>query len=661
MTERESYYTYRYQGDDLGAVYTKTQTCFKVWAPTARGVELNLYTTGSDLEEGAKLLRTVPMEVNKEGIWSVCLDGDFEGIYYTYGVEINQKKTETQDINGKACGVNGRRSMVVNLANTDPKGWEDDREFGKKRKALADNPVIYETHIKDFSHDSSSGVPEAYRGTYLAFTQKDTTLDNKGEKPTCLNYLKGLGITHVHLLPFFDYGSVDEGGDVKEQFNWGYDPVNYNVPEGSYATDPFHGEVRIRECKEMIQSLHQAGIAVVMDVVYNHTFNTDSPFQHTVPDYYYRMNEDGTFANGSLCGNDTASEHPMYRKFMVDSVCYLAKEYHIDGFRFDLMGLHDVETMNEIRSALNQLPDGESILMYGEPWAGDYSPMEPGAVPAVKEHVDLLEEGIGIFCDNTRDTIKGDVFIAREPGFVNGPQDGEGNLPEDIRHCVCGWCDEHKAGFSPKSPSQIISYVSAHDNFTLWDKLICTMPENARRKIDEMDFAQMFPKILQQNRMAAGIYFTCYGTPFFQAGEEFARTKDGEENSYNLSPMLNRLDWKRAWKQSELVDYYKELIELRKELSCFYGKKEQNPHKVSFHEVEEPGVAAFSIGEGKGDWEQLFVVYNCNQEKKMAVLPEGTWELLSNGVKAVRKREKKKQQVIVNGCAVTILGRRKGV
>ncbi|MDE6128110.1 MAG: type I pullulanase, partial [Lachnospiraceae bacterium] len=348
------------------------------------------------------------------------------------------------------------------LKRTDPEGFSED-----KAPAAEKEQIIYELHIKDFSYDAESGIPEAYRGKYKAFTVRGTN----GNYPTCMEYLKELGVTHVHLLPFFDYGSVDEaGGDG--QYNWGYDPLNYNVPEGSYATDVSDGAVRIRECKEMVQALHENGIRVVMDVVYNHTYSEDSWMQRMVPGYYYRHEEDGSLSDGSACGNDIAAGRAMVDNYIADSVMYWAKEYHIDGFRFDLMGLLTVELMNRIRRELNEeFGEGEKLL-YGEPWRADASPMEDGTSAALKENTESLDEGIGIFSDDTRDVIKGHVFDEKEPGFVNG---GSG-LEALLLFAVTGWRDGG-ACFMPKSCAQIINYVSAHDNFTLWDKLVYSMHE----------------------------------------------------------------------------------------------------------------------------------------------------------------------------------------
>ena len=358
--------------------------------------------------------------------------------------------------------------------------------------------------MADFSADGHSGVKPEWRGKFMGFTPDDTTLDNDGEHPTCLNYLKNLGISHVQLQPIYDYATVDEsrpdGG-----YNWGYDPQNYNVPEGSFATDPFHGEVRVKECLAMVAALHRAGLGVVMDVVYNHTYHGESNLERTVPGYWNRRWPNGMMTNGSGCGCDLASERPMVRKYVVESVLYWATAYHIDGFRFDLMALEDVDTMNAIRAALDSLPGGESILLYGEPWMGGGTNLEGGARPANKRALDALHERIGFFCDDTRDCIKGNVFDAANAGYVNGaPQHGY-----DVLHSISAW-RSGAHGFRPKRAGQVVQYVSAHDNYTLWDKLAAV----GRRG----DYDCPDADLLAQNRMTAGIYLTCQGLPFMQAG-----------------------------------------------------------------------------------------------------------------------------------------------
>lgn len=613
----------------LGAVYQKETTTFRLWAPGAEDIVLHLYTTGSDEEEGAKAVGEYTLFPQEEGVWECSVAADLHGIYYDYVLTRDGQEIRTADPYAKACGVNGQRSMVVDLSRTNPEGFA-----GEVRPVIAEkDTVIYELHIRDFSIDPASGVKKEFQGKYKAFTQKDTTLEGKGEFPTCLSYLKQLGITYVHLLPTFDYASVDEAHSEKPQFNWGYDPLNYNVPEGSYSTDPFHGEVRICEFKEMVQALHEEGICVIMDVVYNHTYNLDSWLERCVPGYYYRKNPDGSFSNGSLCGNETASEHEMFRKYMIDSVCYWAEEYHIDGFRFDLMGLHDVETMNEIRKALDELPDGKRILMYGEPWFAKEPPMEEGAVPAIKANMHLLDERIAVFCDSTRDAIKGSVFSPEIPGYANAesipiePADLEGkaaeglespekyqNVISDIQHSVTAWCGG-EGGFLPKAPRQIINYVSAHDNYTLWDKLVLTSGKES--------FSEKYEDLLEINQLCAGIVFTCQGIPFFQAGEEFARTKQGVGDSYCSPDEINRLDWKRAYEYRELVSYYRDLIALRKKLDGFGGFAASGPEKVQLLQGEKDSVLGFLF-----ETKKAAVYYNPEKTAESIQLPEGDWRLL---------------------------------
>ena len=496
----------------------------------------------------------------------------------------------------------------MDLRRTDPEGFRED-----KAPAAEKEQIIYELHIKDFSYDQESGIPEIYRGKYKAFTVQGTN----GRYPTCMEYLKELGITHVHLLPFFDYGSVDEAGS-DGQYNWGYDPLNYNVPEGSYATDVSDGTVRIRECKEMVQALHKNGIRVVMDVVYNHTYSEDSWLQRMVPGYYYRHREDGSLSDGSACGNDIAAGRSMVDNYIVDSVMYWAKEYHIDGFRFDLMGLLTVELMNRIRRELNEeFGEGEKLL-YGEPWRADTSPMEDGTSAALKENMERLDDGIGIFSDDTRDVIKGHVFDEKEPGFVNG---GSG-LEALLLFAVTGWRDGGTC-FMPKSCAQIINYVSAHDNFTLWDKLVYSMHE-------EPAFEKKYEDVLSANKLAAFIYFTCQGNLFMQAGEEFGRTKLGEGNSYNSLPEINMLKWSRTVEYRELVEYYKGLIHLRKKLPGLCDKSASASTRITEKKIYKSGVVSFRVDNRSAEEgaKELLVIYNADSENYCFRLPDGKWAVL---------------------------------
>lgn len=671
---------YEYGGDDLGAVYQTQGTDFALWAPTAERAELLLYRAGSAEEGAAEPFDRTEAVRTEKGVFRVHKSGDLSGVYYTWLVTADGQTQETADPYAKAAGVNGQRSMVINLKKAEPEGWDKDQE--KLPKAPA--PVVWEVHVGDFSHDPQSGVSEENRGKYKAFSEKDTCLDGNTGNPTCMSWLKWLGITHVQILPMYDYGSVDETGK-KLQYNWGYDPINYFVPEGSYATDPYHGEVRVRECREMIRALHRAGIRVIMDVVYNHTFSIDSVFQKTVPYYFYRQEADGSFSDGSACGNDTASERRMYRRYMIDCICYWAKEYHVDGFRFDLMGLHDTETMNEIRAALDRLPDGKEILMYGEPWAAGKTAIQPGYEQALKCNAALLSDRIGFFNDDIRDSIKGSVFEVKETGFVNGAK----GLETQIRSSVLGFCDG-TGGYQPSSAQQSVSYVSAHDNYTLWDKLVHTLTDSM-----EPDFGAYNEAALAQNRLAAGIYFTCLGIPFLQAGEEAARTKYGDDNSYRSAAKVNQLDWTRMQEYRDLAEFYRGLILLRKSFPAWRQRSLEVLDQISFVDAPE-GCVAFTIRTGAepeavaesagtdnaAPWQELFIIYNAKKEAVEFRLPggkcsdpeqepsenyfalEGKWQLLTDGTRFKIKGDTQLEQmkelegsVWAEPVSITILGR----
>ena len=602
---RENYYT-----GPLGPDYTPGGTCLRLWAPTAEAVTVTLYHKG----DGGAVLGTEPLVRGAHGVWSVWLPGEQHGHYYTFAVTVDGITRETGDPYARAAGVNGARSMIVDLARTAPSGWERD----VRPNIPPAQRAVWEVSVRDFSQDAASGVRPAWRGKYMAFTQQGTTLHGDGIHPTCLNYLKRLGVKYVQLMPIFDFGSVDEAKPLLRQYNWGYDPTNFNVPEGSYSTDPTRGEVRIRECREMIAALHAAGIGVVMDVVYNHTYRTENPFNSTVPYYFFRQNPDGSFSNGSGCGNEFASERPMARRYLIDSILYWAKEYHIDGFRFDLMGLYDAESINAVRAALDALPGGRDILLYGEPWQGGASQLH--RYEANKANLAMLNERVGIFCDDTRDAIKGGCFDAREPGYVEGKP---GSF-WDIGAAVAAWCRSDR--LPPHAPSQIVSYVSAHDNFTLWDKLLCV-------RYEKPEFTARDTVALAQNRLAAGIYLTSFGLPFMQAGEEFARTKKGVGNSYRSSPTLNRLDWNRAEKYHALVDYYRGLLALRAAFPRLGSTDRHAPEALQFFALEQP-LVGWTLPAVWGDgaaWSALCVFYNPTETACTVPLPAGQWKLLSNG------------------------------
>ena len=638
---------YTYNGRDLGAVCSENGTTIKLWSPVADRVILHLYRNG----DGGMPYASIPMEESNEGVWQYATKEKLHGVYYDYEVSACGKTQRTADPYAKACGVNGLRSMIVDLSRTDPEGWEQDRAPEKSAE-----DIIYELHVKEYSWDESAGFPEHCRGKYTAFLAEDTTLCGDGMHPTGMKYLRELGVTHIQLMPVFDYGSVDEAGD-DGQFNWGYDPVNYNVPEGSYSTDPFHGEVRIKELKEAVAALHRNGFRVIMDVVYNHTFSLDSSFQKTVPWYYYRRWKDGRVSEGSCCGNDFASERPMAARYILDSVLYWTEEYHMDGFRFDLMGLLDTDLMNRIQKELDFRYGAGEKLIYGEPWSGTDTAMEKGFVQALKKNERLLDPNIGMFCDNTRDAVKGHVFQAKVPGFVNG---GTG-LEEDILHAVSAWCDGSRE-LNPQSPKRILSYLSAHDNFTLWDKLILTLcPKDGYYGRKE--------EVLRAYRLAAAICFTCQGRLFFLSGEEFARTKEGIEDSFCSPVEINRLDYRRAYEFEDLVTYYKGLIGLRKRLPGLCDKSERAANRIFRKRIEAERVVSFCVDNcsedygASGDygasedyeagrdgmhpeitenWYTVFTVYNSSETAAELELPAGEWYwLLKEGDSSLWKQRTK--------------------
>lgn len=615
---------YIYRKNDLGVSCAQSGTLFKLWSPSADSVTLNLYHEGN----GDSLFKNIPMKKEEKGVWSWRTEEDLHGVYYDYMIEIEGEKTRTADPWAKACGVNGTRSMAVDLRRTDPEGWGDD-----KTPLKGSEQIIYELHVKEFSWDPSGGFPEEYRGKYKAFTCTDTTLYGDGIHPTGIRYLQDLGVTHIQIMPAYDYGSVDESGEDTE-FNWGYDPVNYNVPEGSYSSDPARGEVRIREMKEMIQSLHAQGFGVIMDVVYNHTYSLDSWFQKVAPWYFYRVFEDGRISDGSGCGNDVASEREMCADYILQSVLYWAEEYHIDGFRFDLMGLLDVDLMNRIRRELDRrYGKGEKIL-FGEPWAAGKTAMEGDAVPALKKNFDLLDENIGMFCDDTRDAVKGSALEIEEPGFINGAA----GMEAAVLKGAAAWY---------KVPSQIITYVSAHDNQTLWDKLSETVKDKERMGL---------------NRMAAAVYMTCQGRLFFLSGEEFARTKDGLEDSYNASIRINRLDWERAWENRSLVEYYKGLIALRKQLPGLCDKSPGAGKRIAGKQ-KGCGVVEFTVDNQKEGadtkWDMLRVIYNSRMKAAEIHLDSPEWEVLCDGQNSMLWRDSVPAgtSISVQPQSVLILGR----
>lgn len=606
-----------YSGNDLGASYSKKATTFKVWSPNAASVRVNIFEHGSDNEGDAGSIMSRAMSLDKTtGVWSVTINGDLLNKYYTYSVTHGKTTKETADVYAKACGVNGQRSMVVDLSTTNPDGWENDKHVLVQNQTDAS---VWEISVADFSSSESSGVSEANRGKYLAFTEEGTTVNGvQGASSTCVDYLKKLGVKYVQIMPFYDFGSVDESKNIMDQYNWGYDPVNYNCPEGSYSTNPKKGEVRIKECKQMIQALHNAGIGVIMDVVYNHTYTSDSWFQRTVPNYYYRMNNDGTFSNGSGCSNDTASEHLMFRKYMIDSVTYWASEYHIDGFRFDLMGLHDVTTMNSIRTALDNLyadGSGSQILMYGEAWDMATN-CDEGTVLASQKNLKQLSDRIGAFDDTIRDAIKGST------GGTDGAFVQEGSRRANLKTGIAGQSDT-TTGWA-NVPSQCVTYASCHDNLCLYDKLVGSV-YGADGK-----YRKRYEDLVAMNKLSAAIVITSQGIPFSLGGEEFCRSKDGDENSYASSRKENMLDWENVDLYSDVIEYYRGLYKIRDAFAAFSDSTATTANSLTYLSDVPKGVTGYTINNTEsGKWSQMCVIFN-GSDSAQNVTAKGDWVVLAD-------------------------------
>lgn len=606
-----------YSGNDLGASYSKKATTFKVWSPNAASVRVNIFEHGSDNEGDAGSIMSRAMSLDKTtGVWSVTINGDLLNKYYTYSVTHGKTTKETADVYAKACGVNGQRSMVVDLSTTNPDGWENDKHVLVQNQTDAS---VWEISVADFSSSESSGVSEANRGKYLAFTEEGTTVNGvQGASSTCVDYLKKLGVKYVQIMPFYDFGSVDESKNIMDQYNWGYDPVNYNCPEGSYSTNPKKGEVRIKECKQMIQALHNAGIGVIMDVVYNHTYTSDSWFQRTVPNYYYRMNNDGTFSNGSGCSNDTASEHLMFRKYMIDSVTYWASEYHIDGFRFDLMGLHDVTTMNSIRTALDNLyadGSGSQILMYGEAWDMATN-CDEGTVLASQKNLKQLSDRIGAFDDTIRDAIKGST------GGTDGAFVQDGSRRANLKTGIAGQSDT-TTGWA-NVPSQCVTYASCHDNLCLYDKLVGSV-YGADGK-----YRRRYEDLVAMNKLSAAIVITSQGIPFSLGGEEFCRSKDGDENSYASSRKENMLDWENVDLYSDVIEYYRGLYKIRDAFAAFSDSTAATANSLTYLSDVPKGVMGYTINNTEsGKWSQMCVIFN-GSDSAQNVTAKGDWVVLAD-------------------------------
>ena len=623
-TAKKEYMSYELYPVRTGSLiemeYTPEATKFTLWSPTADEVRLMLYEAG----EGGHAYETVKMQLGEEGTWTAVVSKDLIGKFYTFNVKINDKwQGDTPGINARAVGVNGKRAAIIDWQSTNPDGWESDTRPPLKSPA---DMIIYEMHHRDFSVDSTSGVKN--KGKYLALTEHGTM--NSDKLLTGIDHLIELGVTHVHLLPSFDYASVDETRLNENSYNWGYDPQNYNVPDGSYATDPYQPATRVKEFKQMVQALHKAGIRVIMDVVYNHTFNTDeSNFERTVPGYFYRQKEDKTLANGSGCGNETASERPMMRKFMVESVLYWIKEYHVDGFRFDLMGIHDIETMNEIRKAVNAVDP--TICIYGEGWAAE-APQYPADSLAMKGNIAQIP-GVAVFPDELRDGLCGPVGDKRKGAFLAGIPGGEMSVKFGIAGAIEHpqvQCDSVNYTQKPwaKQPVQMISYVSCHDGLCLVDRLKASMSDITPEQLIRLD------------KLAQTVVFTSQGIPFIYAGEEIMRDKQGVDNSYKSPDAVNAIDWRRKTTNGDVFMYYKRLIDLRKSHPAFrMGDAGQVRKHLEFLPVEGSNLIAFRLKDhANGDhWEDIIVAFNSRPTPARLTIPVGKYTVVcKDGVIDVR-------------------------
>ncbi|HSM47222.1 MAG TPA: type I pullulanase [Draconibacterium sp.] len=601
-----------YEGDDLGVFWSPEKTVVKIWAPTAHIVELRLYKNG----ESGEAFHKTNLQPAGNGVWSTILKGDYEGKFYTFRINDGAWLDEIPDSYARCVGVNGKRGMIFNPLKTNPKKWKKDKgpRIGSFTEA-----IIYETHIRDFTIAENSGIKN--RGKYLGFTEEDTKTKNGFS--TGLAHLKELGITHVHLLPVSDFYTVDEE-KPNEKYNWGYDPQHFNSLEGSYSTNPYDGTVRISEFKKLVKTLHNNGIGVFIDVVYNHTyFAKESVFNQTVPGYFYRQKPDGSFSNASGCGNEIASERWMVRKYIVDSLKYWVQEFHIDGFRFDLMGIYDLETMKIIRTELDKTSPG--ILLYGEGWAADQSPM-PEHLRAVKNNMPQLP-GIAAFNDDFRDALKGNHGLKKSKGFVSGLELREEAVKFGViaatshPQIVYDYVETSKHPWAAE-PDQCINYVSCHDNYTLWDKLKMSVSHPTDLQLRKMV------------KLAGALILTSQGVPFLHAGVEFCRTKNGDGNSYKSSDSVNQINWDRKELYSDVFQYFQKLVQLRKNHPAFrFTTAEQIRKHVNFCTQYKSGVVSYCIqGKEIGDsWEGIIMVFNAQQNPVAVPLPEGSFQMVANG------------------------------
>jgi len=602
-----------YTGTDLGVNYAPLKTTFKVWAPTASAVKLRLYDAG----DGGNAIATFDLLKGGKGIWALTIDKNLKNKYYTFQVmRDGQWSSERPDSYAKAVGVNGNRGMVVDLASTDPKGWKNDKKPALKNFT---DIILYELHIRDISIDPNSGIKN--KGKFLGLTESGTKSPD-GE-PTGLDHIKELGVTHVHLLPSFDFNSVDETKPQDNKYNWGYDPLNYNAPEGSYSTNPYDGNIRIREFKQMVQALHKKGLRVILDVVYNHTSDVKgSNFTAFAPGYFYRQNADGSYSNGTGCGNEVASERPMVRKFMIESVLYWAKEYHLDGFRFDLMGTHDIETMNQISAALHKIDP--TIYIYGEGWTAGNTPL-PEEKRAIKKNISKVNK-VAAFSDDIRDGLKGGWNNLKEKGFVSGNAD----KTESVKFGIVASTSNKQVNYKLASskapwaaePYQTITYVSCHDDNTLFDRLKISNPTATEDELIKMD------------KLANAVVLTSQGVSFLHSGAELLRTKQGIANSFESPDSINQIDWSRKTKYKAVFEYYKGLVALRKAHPAFRMPSTEMIQKhLKFVETGIPGLIAYRINDNaNGDsWKNIMVILNGNATAQSVKLPKGNWTMVTDG------------------------------
>ena len=600
--EFESAYTYT--GSDLGASWTKKKTVFRLWAPTATAICINLYKSGTAGTDD--FIEQLKMKPDIKGTWVAEKKGDLNGVYYTYLVTVDGETVEVCDPYARTTGVNGKRAMIIDLSSTDPKNWRKDKDPHAGQNFT--DAVIYELHVRDLSSDPSSGIK--HPGKFLGVAEEGTR--NSQGVPTGLDHIKSLGITHLQLLPIYDYGSVNEAALDKPQYNWGYDPVNYNVPEGSYSTDPFNGAVRVKELKQMIKALHDNGISVIMDVVYNHVYITEQfCFNRIVPGFFSRIADGDVRSNASGCGNDTASERAMVRKYIVDSVKYWADEYHIDGFRFDLVGLLDTDTINEVMETVHK--NHPNVTFHGEGWNMQSQVTKPDVAMTNQGNAHLVP-GFAFFNDTIRDLLRGSVFDAHAAGFISGAPDKEYLLQECLLG-MPGWCP---------APSQSINYASCHDNMTLFDR------------ITETAFGASTTDCIRMNKLAAAIILTAQGIPFLQAGEEMLRSKplgngSFERNSYNSPDHINSLKWNDLSRTAyqDVFNYYKGLIMFRKAHPALrLMTAEDALANVMFQRGTAPNTVAYlNIADPS---ETIYAVFNGNRTEETVTLPRGKWKVCVN-------------------------------